>query len=302
MKELRRILASIILMSATVFVLDAAFGIIMNAFVLRKNSTKSQYVMNENIDADLLIVGSSRAKYHYDTPYITDSLKVSSFNTGQDGRSLTYHDIIIDSYLMHNKPKVIVLELLPEDLSGELNDRINILYPYISNNENIKKIAMDVDKDNAFLLESNFLRHNSQFIGEVKSLKNPFRFANRGYDGLIPKKMIGLKETLNPVKTNVDSLALKSLKDIIMKCNGNNISLIVAISPELYTHDKESPIVEICRNYNVTCIDNRMWRLDMDPQDYFNDNWHMNRIGAREYTKYFMSQIQRYIEYDSIKQ
>ena len=49
---------------------------------------KSRYYVCKESTEDVLIFGSSRAKHHYVPDVIEDSLKVSCYNTGEDGNGI----------------------------------------------------------------------------------------------------------------------------------------------------------------------------------------------------------------------
>ena len=294
MEQIKKIFFAIIVILATAISIDAVIGFSMNILISHRVGSKSQYCLNEKINAEIIFCGSSRASHHYDTKYITDSLKIRSFNTGLDGKGLTYNYAIINSILnndSNNTIKVIILETLPGELSGALNSRISELYPYINNDNNILDIATKIDKNNYWLLKLNLYKHNSVLFGEIKNFFHTYDSHNNGFEPLEPRKMIGLSETFDKTNENIDSVAKYCFVNIIKKCHWKGVKLIVVMSPELYKRNYNEEIIEICKQYGIPFIDNRAFRLSIPTDEYYNDNWHMNKIGAREYTKYFMEQI-----------
>lgn len=294
MKQIKKIFFAVIIILVTAISIDAIVGVSMNIIITHRVRSKSQYCLNEKINAKIIFCGSSRAAHHYDTKYITDSLKIKSFNTGLDGKGLTYNYAIINSILnndSNNTIKVIILETLPGELSGALNSRISELYPYINNDNNIFDIATKIDKNNYWLLKLNLYKHNSVIFGEIKNFFHTYDLHNNGFEPLEPRKMIGLSETFDKTNENIDSLAKYCFVNIIKKCHWKGVKLIVVMSPELYKRNYNEEIIEICKQYGISFIDNRAFRLSIPTDEYFNDNWHMNKIGAKEYTKYFMEQI-----------
>ena len=65
-----------------------------------------------NINADLLIMGSSRAWRHIDPNVLEDSLELSSYNLGMDGQHLPMQLWRYETLLKKNHaPRVIVYSL-----------------------------------------------------------------------------------------------------------------------------------------------------------------------------------------------
>ncbi len=302
MKPIVKIFCALLIMTITVVCVDIVFGYIANTIFTASSRTKVGYALKSDVSPELLFVGSSRASHHYDTPFINDSLGISAFNLGQDGRGLTYHDALLRAYLQHHTPNTVILELLPEDLSGQINNRVKALYPYIANSEEIKNVAINVDKDNKYLLISNLLRYNSECF---QLSKNLFKYFNADSYGYIPLKSNShqkreLEEKSVADDTTVNKIAKECLIDIITLCKKKNINLIVSFSPEYYIRSNENPIFAICDSMGIKVVDARRFRLNLPASEYFNDNFHLNDLGARAYTKYFMDLIMDDMRFDSL--
>ncbi|WP_420385211.1 hypothetical protein [Roseivirga sp.] len=66
-------------------------------------------IFSGNINADLIIVGNSRARRHIDPKIVDSVLSLNSYNLGQNGTGFTIQKMIYDLYRKHNeKPKYIV--------------------------------------------------------------------------------------------------------------------------------------------------------------------------------------------------
>ena len=87
---------------------------------------------------DVLIMGSSRAHHHYDTPYLSDSLGVDVYNAGYDGNGVILAYGILELVLERYQPKLIILDIEPSfdiiKYSGDKNciRYINYLKPYFN--------------------------------------------------------------------------------------------------------------------------------------------------------------------------
>lgn len=237
MRQLIKIIVASFIIFTTVIFIDAIFGKIIDPFYIDSDCTKFGYTINSSDNPELIIVGSSRAQHHYDTPFINDSLGISAMNLGEAGRGLTYSSAVIASYLQNHNPKIIILELLPDDLSGELNSRIKPLFPFIDSACGVSEVANIVNPMNSLLLRSHFLRYNSEFINVIKSIRHPYNNNDCGFIPLKNKdKGKGIKMIQrNTISDKIDSIALKSLIYIVNNCRKNNVKLIVTFSPEFFT-------------------------------------------------------------------
>lgn len=188
MKTIIKILSAFAVVSATFIIIDIAFGKVLDYVTRNKGLTKQNYVMSGRDKYDLLFIGSSRSNHHYDTSYITDSLKLKSFNAGEDGRGLTYQYPELYAYLTCHTPDVIVLDVLP-NLDGEWKNRIAMLYPLANKYDIIIKTAEKVDLKNKYLLLSNLYRYNSNIPSELYGVRYPFKATeNYGYVPISIKK------------------------------------------------------------------------------------------------------------------
>ena len=87
-----KVVVWLLIFSLAVFLLNLGFE-------KRLEQCSNRTMIEHCPEYDLLIVGSSRAKYHID-PYVMDSiLGVNSFNIGIDNSQIDYHTVRIQHYL-----------------------------------------------------------------------------------------------------------------------------------------------------------------------------------------------------------
>lgn len=259
MRQLIRIIVAISIILATLTCADVIFGRIIDRLYVDSGCTKFGYAINSSENPELIFVGSSRAQHHYDTPFINDSLHITAMNLGEAGRGLTYSNAIIASYLQRHHPKVVILELLPDDLSGELNDRIKPLFPFVDSEKSISETANIADSKNFLLLNSHFLRYNSEIINVVKAIRHPYSNKNYGFIPLKDKKHTQhIERTHRVINEKIDSVALKSLFNIVKICKQNNVKLAVAFSPEYFM---PYPPMYIPHNQPIRYTSNRLQTL-----------------------------------------
>lgn len=293
MKQLGKIVLALIIICATVGLVDLVFEYVTDKVIFSSSHTKFNYAINSSEDPELVIFGSSRAENHYDTPFIRDSLHIDAFNLGEPGRGLTYHNAAINAYLENHRPHVILLDLLADDLSGQINNRIKPLYGYIDRYPRIMSIASEVDPLNKYLLQSCLLRNNSEIFDHIKKLRHPYNPVSYGYTPLPKSSSYNdvIEKEYNQIGYNVDKVAKQCLINIANACKDKGVKLIVVLSPEYALRNYEIPITTICDSLEVPVINDLRFRLEMDANEYFYDNRHLNKIGAREYSRHIINRI-----------
>jgi hypothetical protein len=112
---MKRFLLKLFLFLAAIFILAAALDVIVSKGVLKMEDYRFQdyaAMLKGGMDHDVLIMGNSRGKSHYDT-YLIDSLcHVSSFCIGVGGYPFNVQLMKYHLYREHNaKPRVIIQEL-----------------------------------------------------------------------------------------------------------------------------------------------------------------------------------------------
>ena len=84
--------------------------------------------------ADVLILGSSTANHHYNSKMMEDSLGMSVYNSGLDGRDMVYFDVVLQSTVARHVPKFVILDISPVHLDGRWIDRISDTKLYYGQN------------------------------------------------------------------------------------------------------------------------------------------------------------------------
>ena len=126
------------------FLVDRGIGsvfVAMKDHGLKINSEnmwlKTAFVV-EKVDAEVLIIGSSKASHHYVPAIIADSLQMTVYNCGQDGCFFLYQNCIINMVLDRYKPQMIFWDLQSECFSRGDNmqeyQNLRYLSPYYGKN------------------------------------------------------------------------------------------------------------------------------------------------------------------------
>lgn len=291
MKQITRILGALAVIVITFLIIDQAFGLMADKMIATQSTGKPAYDISRKGTEKLVVVGSSRASHHYDTKYFTDSLDLPSYNLGMDGRGLTYYEAVLMSYLDNNRPEIIVLDLLPSDFDGNLNERVSALYPYMKGNRHIERISREVSPSNSLTLKSNLYAYNAALLPELKWKLQKYNPDNLGFIPLEPKKMNGMVESELDISANIDSVSLMSFNNIVKTARERNIKLVVVVSPIFNKLKGMDNFNRIVNQYdNVYFINDASFQFK-EPSAMYNDNAHLNKDGARVFSKKFISQL-----------
>jgi len=304
-----KFLKRILLLLAVLILLDQLVGIVMHKLYFSSTSGpeyETTYGFTK-VNADVIITGSSKARRNYNTPLISDILKLSCYNAGHDGQSLLFSYAMTKMILSHHLPKMIVVEMFPEELYyKEVHyDRLNILLPYYSDYLEIREIAnwrgtrnedtlsfsyklFPFNTEKIKLLSQSY-RYNSMWLDLIKGIFKKQK-TDSGYLPLnktitesekqkyVEEFELTLKQEHN---RHIDPNKVKSLIGIINLCKQKGVEVVLVMSPVLkrYADDPVYKLIEsISLSHNISFFDftddSRFINIE-----YFADN-HMNKVGS----------------------
>lgn len=293
--------ASLIFVSGFLLV-DALIGWIGDTLVENVPETgtriSQQYAANKKVQADVIILGSSRANHHYNAPMMRDMLSLSVYNTGIDGCGLHYNSCVLYNVIKRKVPKLVIFELEPTLLSGRWKERLkNDLGIYYYKDSYIHQTLNEIE-DITFpvKIRVNTYRYNNIFI----SLFNTFLINKKSRPlGYAPLESNQKKFELTYAKAEpiqIDSMVYQRLMDMIAWSKKYHFALIVVESPKLVISNTNAELKQICENNNILYLDNTNVDYFMQHPYLFNDPTHLNKQGADVYTKYFINQIKFHID------
>ena len=137
--DLKKFFINLFILCVIIFLLDRSLGYLMQHFYEKQpqGETAITTYAIEKAKEDIIIFGSSRASHHYDCKVFQDSLGLSCFNAGKDGMTIIYASTILPVITERHKPKLIILDVNPEELSFKAGKEgedflISTLLPYAS--------------------------------------------------------------------------------------------------------------------------------------------------------------------------
>jgi hypothetical protein len=293
-----------------VIVFDQIIGLILSKYYFTQISgwdCDLTYTLRD-CKEEVLIIGNSRAKRHYDTRIISDSLKMSCYDAGIDGGvSLIMSYAIIKVITKRYSPKIIFLEYNADHTLGPgFYDKLSILLPYYDEYPEIRPIVLLRGPYERIKLMSAIYPFNSNILSIIRFNSNTLAAKKQGFNGFVPckndppdieflKKEIKMeKEEINNSKA--DTNVLIALKNIIQICQEKNILLFIVNSPFFHLADEEQiPPSESTKLSFDIMNQNKVNYLDFSYDttyknhlEWFNDRIHLSEDGAKVFSNRLM--------------
>ena len=242
-------------------------------------------------DADIVIMGSSRAHHHYVPAILAGSLVLTAYNAGVDGNGIVLASGLYYLIAKRYNPKVIIYDVEPAfDINVYAEDGNNTRYigwlrPYFSDPD-VRDIVTRVDPTERFKNLSNLFQYNSKV---VDLLKDQFVTSDYTKDGYVPMQGIMKQKPVNPSnaeQTMIDSLKLNMMEEFIAEVCRSDTRLVLIASPKYgaETSSIYKPVKDLCNNYGVDFWD--YYNVsEFQNMEFFKEQMHLNEEGARVFTK-----------------
>jgi hypothetical protein len=270
------------------FALDFLLGSVLHKLYFLNDNKYSYGILKT--EAEVIIVGSSRAEHHYIPSVLTDSLGLTCFNMGSGGQNIYYDYGIINAILARYRPKIIIVDLMYIDYevttSRHNTDNLSIFLPY----RNLKEIREVVNLRGAterIKLLSRVYPFNSQASNIVYSILKGGDNPHLIMDGYIPLEgeiHLPVKKANQGIVSMADYTKVDYLKRIIDHCRSRDVRLILVKSPTYTGVDGNELASEyICNYASKSGAD--FWNYGQDTlflfkKALFKDEMHLNHKGA----------------------
>ena len=300
---MKKFIASLVFVVVGVFAVDRIGGMAMwwvNQHTHDVSGPKIKYLVND-VDEDVVLMGTSRCNLHYVPSVIRDTLGMSVYNGGIDASNNIYaHYIMLNYILSHHTPKAICLEVMTNDFVKDSDPfkTVTFFAPYFGLNNRSDSVFIEAGKYWQYKL-SHLYRYNAKSASNIAGLA-----VNRqagGDNGYIPNPQPAqspdtLEEETNPQE--IDSKKIEYIQRYIDLCDRNNVRLIFMISPKYTIVDGHhyDVLKDIARKNNIPFLDYHTAGLYIDHPDYFKDESHLWDKGARLYSSIFASDLKRILQ------
>ena len=257
-------------------------------------------IINQQIDSDIYIYGSSRGRMHVNPRILMDAMDYSVYNFGIDGHKFELqnlrHQLLMSS---QHKPKMIIYSL---DYFTIMNDKDlyqrDQFLPYMWLNKPFRKALKKFNGFRRFDFYIPLIRYR----GRTKAIKQAI-FQKSNHGNFVEERVLGFSPkgitALDTTKLNrdryeidVDEENQNNFKEFVSSFAHSDVQLVLLYSPEYYLHFKQvknrrkiiNDYREIAEQYNIPFIDYSKHKFCRDHQLFF-DVLHLNEKGTRIFTK-----------------
>ena len=282
-----------------------------NLYAAKEYSTWND-IVDEKINSDILIYGSSRAWVHVDPTMIGEKLHTQAYNLGMDGQTFLLQNLRHNLILKKNKkPKLIIYSVDIFTLQ-KAKDLYNYsqFFPYMLWNQEMEEVVTQYDNVSSLDFKIPLVRYYGQFSPISQSVKlflnpkknNPIERV-RGYQGQdIPWDFTfdKAKKQMETYKIVKDSNTIHQFEKFIKECKQQEIKLIFVYTPEYIEGQKfvenRKEVIDVyyklSKKYNVPFYDYSSDSLSYDKK-YFYNAGHMNKTGSELFTHKLVDVIKK---------
>ena len=297
---MKRFFKSILLLLGIMFVvnvvLDFGFSRYLNHYPKLMYSAWNN-IIHDSIDADLLVMGSSRAWVQYD-PHIMDSLlSVNSYNLGLNGSHVKRQIVKYEVYHHYQKkqPRLLIINFDYfgnwEKDGGEGGFQREQYFPYLVN-PYMRNLIKEQEPFSKWELYLPMFRYYRQGILEVFEEKYNKDSWYKGYYWGMPQEWDGTK------LTQIETVRFEPLKDVVEKFDfflgelqKEGVQVVFVTSPIYIGVTERTDNIQdfyafrkhFSEKYSIPVLDYLYDSLCYDTAYFYNAS-HLNKTGAELFT------------------
>lgn len=289
-----------------IVLIDQIIGKIVPFYAQKQKIDKRlELLINNKINDEIIILGSSRALNNYNPWVIKNITGQSCYNLGYSGSNILFHEIILDLILKSkNKPKTIIYNIddfgILYNVDG-IEFRKDVLFPFVENKLINEAINNNLSKSYWATSICQSYRQNVNFINAIRYLiygQENFDYKTNNIDSLGANLLVHRKLDSVPIFANkriypkvlkINPDYLSAFIRIQNKCLINNIQLVLCYPPLFLKPSKFlKSEVNTLKKSNIPII---IADTLLQNAHYFFDNDHLNSKGANLYSTIISKQI-----------
>lgn len=309
MKPLYKLLVVLLLLFVVLLGVDFLVGRVLDKMADKlpdQSEVGLTHLSVKKVDAPVLIIGSSRARHHYNTRQIEDSLGMHAYTIARDAHFVSYQSAVLNAVLDRYTPKVVLWECGLNNLFSKERDAVHCLHPYYYDCDSLRSI---IDKKEGASMAVKMRLNMYRYNGVASNILMLSRSAARPdtMQGFLPiKGNLKGNDTIlkmpEVVADTVDAVRLDIFKNTIKRMRDQGVTVILFDSPvyELENPHRnmasEQAIKDVCAQYGVPVFDNRYLDEFRNSPEYFFDPTHINKEGTTVYTPIVIGQVRSVLE------
>lgn len=276
---------------------------------LQQSGDQKYQVWNEiyrgNIDADLVVLGSSRAWTAYNTYMLDSLLGINSYNLGIDGLSVYAQILRYNTYIRFNtKPKAVLLNV---DFMSTFSNSAPDAYqreqflPYIADDSLITAIESRaiIRWTDRYIPFCRYARYRKDVANGVKNIHTPPRVSL--YKGFAGQEREWNRGSLDDKEMHRFIRGIEEEKCVeyfLKKCKDDGIQVVLVKEPVYYElfqtfigiEECDSIFADLAQRYNAEIIDLYHDSISLSNEYFYNPS-HLNAKGAEAFTRKLCAEL-----------
>lgn len=279
---------TILALAFAVIVFDRGFSLLAHQ-ILERSPNRFAQVYFDNLSADILVLGNSRADRHFDSGWASEHLNARLLNLGIGGNHMRLNYILLEDYLLrHKPPRNVIVEL--SSVVVEPNNMGDFMMFY-KQSPGLSKHMRDHEPE---LFYAGKIFHalqfnNDMFLRVAKDLvvQKPNRYLN----GVLTEAAAE-KYATNIIAHDENIESIHNIRDLSQRYG---FDLIFVITPLGVGEEKLqgfSSLMVALQEATLPC-ELLSYAFMFDDRELFNDPQHMNKRGAERWQEEFFEHFEK---------
>ena len=293
---MKRFLQAVLMVLGVLMVISIPFDYLFSNYLITYSKAQKYVGWNDiiydSINADLVVLGSSRAWVQYDTYIIDSMLQTNSYNLGIDGSPLNRQMLKykIYSHFQSKSPKVMIVNIDFWSVSRRTGYQRDQFFPYLLN----RYTRNEFIKDEPFSIGELFLpmfRYYKQGVYSVYLESNIDHNLFKGYAGMDWEWDGSGFSRISSFHFNKDEAVAKEFDDFLKELKNQKVRIVFVCAPLYFGITKivdnlfeyYETIQSYSDKYEIPILDYFNYYLSYDTT-YFYNAMHLNKTGAELFT------------------
>lgn len=313
-KDSSRFWKTILIVSALFVAVDIVVGVVADRLMVRlpyskEDLAKDNYRLHQ-VNADVVIIGSSRGCNHYVTQQLGDSLDAcygkhqSIFNASIAGKCANSNSCAAEAIVSRYRPQLVIYEISEGELCDDQVADIEFSAPFYWKDTIVRRYLDEIGLKERILTKSSLYRYN----GKLLRIASCFMHPSAVDDGYKPKfgsaidttKAKDASKVSTPTK-ELDNYTVNNFENVLKKYSSEKVPLVIACSPHFRPQGNNRRLAALCEKYGVPFIDLYDVPYFNNHPELFYDGKHLNDDGAHLYTAMFFEQLKSFFPITNCK-
>jgi len=299
---------SILIITAMLVAADISVGVVNDKLMdilpdFCGDFAKDNYRLHY-LDTDVVILGSSRGKYHYVSQQLNDSIDaysgkhLSLYNAGISDKFANSNSCAAEVIVARYRPQLVIYDISEDQLCSNQVADIEFSSPFYWKDTIVRRYLDDIGLKERILMKSSIYRYN----GKIFRIASTFLTTTVVDDGYEPKYGAKIdttkakEEEMDAMPTmELDSYTLNNFENVLKKYSSAGVPLVIVSSPKFRPNDNNKRLAAICAKYGIPFIDFYDTPYFNSHPELFYDANHLNDDGAHIYTALFFEQMKQYL-------